>query len=75
MTWAWMETSRAETGSSQTMKVGFTASARAMPILWRWPPPELVGVAVHHVGIEAHDLEQLLHSGLPLVAVANLVDD
>ena len=36
---------------------------------------ELVGVAVHHVGIEAHDLEQLLHPGLTLVAVANLVDD
>ena len=36
---------------------------------------ELVGVAVHHVGIEAHDLEQLLHPVLSLVAVANLVDD
>ena len=36
---------------------------------------ELVGVAVHHVGVEAHDLEQLLHPVLSLVAVANLVDD
>ena len=25
-------------GSSQTMKLGSTASARAMPMRWRWPP-------------------------------------
>ena len=35
---AWMDTSRAETGSSQTMKRGLTARARAMPMRWRWPP-------------------------------------
>ena len=32
MIWAWIETSRADTGSSATMKSGFTASARAIPI-------------------------------------------
>ena len=46
-----------------------------MPILWRWAAAELVGVAVHHVGIEAHDLEQFLHLALSLVAVTNLMDD
>src|SRR6516225_6503700 len=31
MIWAWMDTSRALIGSSQTMKVGSTARAPAMP--------------------------------------------
>ena len=35
---AWMETSRALTGSSQTRRDGRSASARAMAIRWRWPP-------------------------------------
>ncbi len=30
-----MDTSSADTGSSQTMSLGFTASARAMPMRWR----------------------------------------
>jgi len=37
-TWAWMETSRAEMGSSQMMNSGSTARALAIPILCRWPP-------------------------------------
>ena len=32
MTCAWIDTSRAETGSSQTMSFGVTAKARAMPM-------------------------------------------
>jgi len=36
--WAWMETSRALTGSSQTMKSGRLARARAMPIRCLCPP-------------------------------------
>jgi hypothetical protein len=32
---AWMDTSSADTGSSQTISCGDTASARAIPILWR----------------------------------------
>jgi len=36
--WAWTETSSALTGSSQMMNSGSTARARAIPILWRWPP-------------------------------------
>ena len=35
---AWIETSRADTASSQTMNSGSSASARAMPTRWRWPP-------------------------------------
>ncbi len=38
MIWAWMETSRAETGSSQMMSDGSTLRARAIPTRWRWPP-------------------------------------
>ena len=38
MTCAWIETSRAEIGSSQTMSFGLTARARAIPMRWRWPP-------------------------------------
>ena len=30
-------------GSSQTMNFGFSASARAMPIRWRWPPENSCG--------------------------------
>jgi hypothetical protein len=37
-TCAWIETSSADTGSSQTIRSGLTASARAMPMRWRWPP-------------------------------------
>jgi len=42
-TCAWIETSSAATASSQTMKLGFTASARAMPMRWRWPPENWCG--------------------------------
>ena len=36
--WDWIETSNAETGSSQTMKSGERERARAMPMRWRCPP-------------------------------------
>jgi hypothetical protein len=35
---AWIETSCAETGSSQTISRGDSASARAMPMRCRWAP-------------------------------------
>ena len=38
-----MDTSSAETGSSQTMNSGLSASARAMQIRWRWPPENSCG--------------------------------
>ena len=37
------DTSSAETGSSQTISFGLTASARATPIRWRWPPENSCG--------------------------------
>ncbi len=40
---AWIETSSAETGSSQTISCGWSASARATPIRWRWPPENSCG--------------------------------
>ena len=43
MIWAWTETSRADTGSSQTISDGRRASARATPIRWRWPPENSEG--------------------------------
>jgi len=43
MIWAWIDTSRAEIGSSQTMKEGSTARARAIPIRCRWPPENSCG--------------------------------
>jgi hypothetical protein len=43
ITWAWIETSSAETGSSAISKLGSSASARAMPMRWRWPPENSCG--------------------------------
>ena len=42
-TWAWIETSSAETGSSATSSFGCSVSARAMPMRWRWPPENSCG--------------------------------
>src|SRR6266566_1962206 len=43
MIWAWIETSSADTASSQTMKEGFRANARAMPMRCRCPPENSCG--------------------------------
>ena len=40
---AWIETSSAETGSSATISFGRSASARATPMRWRWPPENSCG--------------------------------
>ena len=40
---AWIETSSADTGSSQTISFGRSASARATPMRWRWPPENSAG--------------------------------
>ena len=50
MTCACTETSSADTGSSQTISFGCTASARAMPRRWRWPPENSYGILDHLVG-------------------------
>ena len=59
MTWAWIETSSAETGSSQTISFGSTASARAMPMRWRWPPENSCGTPAHVIGLQTDGLQQL----------------
>ena len=61
-TCAWIETSSAETGSSATISCGLSASARATPMRWRWPPENSCGIAVDVVGRQADDLEQLAHA-------------
>ena len=38
-----IDTSSADTGSSQTISFGSTASARAMAMRWRWPPENSCG--------------------------------
>jgi hypothetical protein len=43
MIWPWIDTSSAETASSQTMNDGSMASARAIPTRWRWPPESWCG--------------------------------
>ena len=43
MTCAWMDTSSADTGSSQMISFGWKASARATPIRCRWPPENSAG--------------------------------
>ena len=43
ITWAWMDTSSAETGSSATLIFGWVASARAMPMRCRCPPENSCG--------------------------------
>ena len=43
MIWAWIDTSSADTGSSQTTSFGSSASALAMPMRWRWPPENSAG--------------------------------
>ena len=40
---AWIETSRAETGSSQMTSFGCSARALAIPIRCRWPPENSFG--------------------------------
>ncbi len=40
---AWIDTSSAETGSSQMISAGSMARARAMPTRWRWPPDSSCG--------------------------------
>ena len=40
---AWTETSSADTGSSAISTFGSSASARAMPTRWRWPPENCRG--------------------------------
>ena len=52
-TWAWIETSSAEIGSSQTSRSGPVASARAITARWRWPPESSCGICRAEFGRRA----------------------
>ena len=56
---AWIETSRAETGSSATTKSGFSASERAEADPLALAARELMRVAGGRIGRQADDLQQL----------------
>jgi len=47
---AWIDTSSADTGSSQTINCGFSANARATPILCRCPPEKAWGYRTMYSG-------------------------
>ena len=49
-TWAWTDTSRADTGSSHTTNSGFTEIALAIPIRCRWPPENSWGYFFLYIG-------------------------
>ena len=71
---AWMLTSSAETASSAAMNSGCTARARAIPARWRWPPRELVRVAVERIARQPDDLDQLLCAPRRRAAARDPVD-
>ncbi len=58
-TLAWMLTSSAETGSSQTISLRLQRQARAMPMRCRCPPENSAGEADRGVRVEAHRCQQL----------------
>ena len=75
MIWAWIETSSADTGSSPTISSGLSASARAMPMRWRWPPENSCGKRVHELRPQSDALEQEGDALALLLRLADAVDD
>jgi len=71
MTWAWMDTSSAETGSSHTINLGFSASARADADALALPSGEFVRVASAIKGLHSDGLEQMRHPLRDLLAVGD----
>ena len=55
MIWAWIDTSRAEIGSSQTMREGSTGQGPGDADALALPAAELMGDTVCHTGVEADD--------------------
>ena len=69
MTCAWMETSSAETGSSQTINSGSTAKGARYAHALTLTAREFMRIAVRVLGIEPHKIKELYDSFLPLIAV------
>ena len=67
MTCAWIETSSAETGSSQTISLGSQGEGAGDADPLALAARELVRVAVVVLGVQADELQQLLHLALDLV--------
>jgi hypothetical protein len=80
-TCAWTETSSADTGSSATMSAGDSASARATPMRWRWPPENWRGIPARVVPGQPDPLEQRRHAvghlalGALAVGAQDVADD
>ena len=72
---AWIETSSAETGSSPTISSGFSASARAMPMRWRWPPENSCGKESISSGRNPTRSNRDATRSAPLLRLADAVDD
>ena len=70
---AWTDTSSADTGSSQTISFGFDRERARDADALALAAGELVREAVVVLGVEADDLEQLLHAALDLGVGAELV--
>ena len=79
-TWAWTDTSSAETGSSKITISGLSISARATAMRWRWPPenmwiaPVMLG-AEPDVGEHAAHPRSALFGAKPGVHLQRLVQD
>ena len=59
MTWAWIETSSADTGSSQTISFGLDGERAGDADALALAAGELVREAAHVVGLQADRLQQL----------------
>ena len=74
MTWAWIDTSSALIGSSQTIDLGLhgecPGDADALPLA----AAELVRIALDEGGIETDQVEQLGHASLAGLALGEVVD-
>ena len=64
MTWAWIETSSAETGSSATISFGPQRQRAGDADALALPAGELVRVAVVVLRVQPDQLQQLLHPRL-----------
>ena len=62
--------SSALVGSSSTMKVGSSTTARATAMRWRWPPENSCGKRKRSLGIEADIVERLDHALVALASVS-----
>ena len=74
--WAWIETSRAETGSSATMKLGLDSKRAGDADALALAAGEFVGIAAHELRRQSHQSHECRDLLAPLLAVSHqAVDD